>query len=333
MPTVYPTVVGAWSTRTWNNDATGAAYGMPPQPGDTVLANGLAITVDVDISVVAISTRAGTTAIAGGSFTTSGNDRVINADTYAGTTNCLTLAANSRCIQNGNSYGSDTTNVRYGTTLNATTVQNGNSFGGNGSVRTGTLINSGGVQNGNSTGGSVSGAVGTSITAGGVQNGNSTGGSVSGAFGTNVAAGGLQVGDSYGANVAGANGTECFGIQIGNSFGAASAAGIGTRVQASGIHNGNATGGGVSGAHGTQVFVGGYAFIQTATGTVSGANGVQSTMTTRYVAIIKNEVGSFAKSLTSAAETTSVNVPFVSFESTGGGASARMVNVRGGADQ
>lgn len=330
MPTVYPTAAGAWSTRTWNDDATGAAYGMAPQPGDTVLANGLAITVDVNISVVAISTRTGTTAIAGGSFTTSGNDRVINADTYAGTTNCLTLAANSRSIQNGHSYGSNTTNTRYGTTLNATTVQNGNSFGGNGSARTGTLINGGGVQNGNSTGGSVSGAAGTSIIAGGVQNGDSFGGSVSGAFGTNIAAGGLQVGDSYGA---GANGTECFGVQIGNSIGAASVAGIGTRVYSTGIHNGNATGGGVSGAHGTQVFVGGHAFIETATGTVSGANGVQSTMTTRYVVLIKNEVGSFAKSLTSAAETTSVNVPFVSFESVGGGASARMVNTRGGADQ
>jgi hypothetical protein len=51
MAIVYPTATGAYSTRTWNNDATGAAYGMAPQVDDTVLANGLAITLDTDITV------------------------------------------------------------------------------------------------------------------------------------------------------------------------------------------------------------------------------------------------------------------------------------------
>jgi hypothetical protein len=59
------------------------------------------------------------------------------------------------------------------------------------------------------------------------------------------------------------------------------------------------------------------AFITTATGNTSGAFGVNSTATARYVAIIKNEVGIAAKSLTAQAETTSANVPFVSFEGSG----------------
>ncbi len=102
MPTVYPTVAGAWTTRTWRNDADGSLYGMAPQPGDIVKANGLAITIDINITVLELQTSAGTTAAAGGSFTSSGI-RTINAICRAGTSNCLTIQAGSTL--NGDCYG------------------------------------------------------------------------------------------------------------------------------------------------------------------------------------------------------------------------------------
>jgi hypothetical protein len=298
MADVYPTAAGAWSTRTWNDDATGAAYGGPPLAGDNVHANGVAITIDVDITVAELRTTAGTTAVAGGSFMTSGN-RVVNADSLAGTTSCLTLATSSLSIQNGNSFGSLTTNSMVGTIVGATCIQNGNATGGNGTNRNGSQVNSGGILNGNSNGGSGGSAMGSTVGAGGILNGNSNGGSAATALGTN-----------------------CSGIHNGNATGGSVSGAHGTNLAAQAIHNGSSTGGSVSGAHGTTVNAGGMAFITTATGNTSGAFGVSSTATSRYVAIIQNESGSFAKSLTAQAETTSVNVPFVSFEDSGGPASS-----------
>lgn len=253
MATVYPTAAGAWSTRTWNNDATGAAYGMAPQTGDTVLANGLAITLDTNITVVALSTRVGTTAVAGGSFTTSGT-RTITADSYAGTSDCLTILNNSS-VQTGNSFGSDTTNTRYGTTINSTCTQNGNSTGGNGNTRTGTLINAGGLQNGNSTGGTGTSAYGTRINAGGVQIGNSTGGSGTSSYGTYL------------------NG----GIQNGNATGGSGIASHGTAVYTTGsIFYGNGTGSSTGGATSSGVDVAAICvcIVPIATGNTSGNYGV-----------------------------------------------------------
>jgi hypothetical protein len=288
MADVYPTAAGAWSTRTWNDDATGLAYGGPPLAGDNVHANGVAITIDVDITVAELRTTAGTTAVAGGSFTTSGT-RVVNANSRGGSSTCLVVTSLS--VQNGNSFASATTNTVYSTRLTGGGIQNGNAFGGNGINRVGTLVDSGGVMNGNSTGGSSGNGFGVAISANGIQNGNSTGGSFSGAHGTSINAGGIQNGNSTGGSVSGAHGTSI-----------------------SGIFHGNATGGSVSGAHGASINAGGIVFITTATGNTSGAFGVSSVATVRYVAIIKNEVGITPKSLTAAAETTSVNVPFVSFE-------------------
>jgi hypothetical protein len=82
---------------------------------------------------------------------------------------------------------------------------------------------------------------------------------------------------------------------------------------------GNATGGTVSNAHGTLINAGGIAIIDTATGNTDGAFGILSAATVRYVALIKTEVGSYAKSLTEQAETTDVNVPFVNYNAGSGG--------------
>lgn len=336
MATVYPTAAGEWSTRTWNDDATGAAYGMAPQAGDTVLANGLAITLDTNITVAALSTRVGTTAVAGGSFTTSGT-RTITCDTYGGTTSCLILQDSSNSVHVGNSFGSNTTASMCGTTINATCTQNGNSTGGNGTSRHATLIQSGGTQNGNATGGSglnalgsnvagggilngntfggtATSAAGATIAAGAVQVGNSTGSPTSGANGTNVNAGGLQKGNSTGGGVSGAYGTGIIagGVQIGDCTGGSASGAYGTNL-VSGIFNGNAIGGSVSGAHGVFVTSAAMAFVSTATGNTAGAFGVYSGDSARYVAIIKAEAGSYPKSLTASAETSNTNVPFTSF--------------------
>jgi len=105
-------------------------------------------------------------------------------------------------------------------------------------------------------------------------------------------------------------------VQIGNSLGGS--AGAGSVVGSGGIQYGTATGGSSSGAHGTILTASGMAFIATASGSVANAFGVQSSATSRYVAIIQNESGTYQKSLSAAAETTSTNVPFVSFEGSGG---------------
>ncbi len=246
MASVYPTAAGSWSTRTWFDVATGALYSLgTPQTGDIVHANGLGITIDINISVLALSTRANSPAGGSGTFSTSGT-RIVNADTYAGNSTCLNLTAGSGSIQNGNSYGSLTNFGRYGTSVGSSCIHNGNSYGGNQEFRGGTTISSGGIQNGNSFGGSWLNAHGTYVLAGG-------------------------------------------------------------------IHFGNANGGSVFGSHGTHVLNGGMAFIETATGNTNGAFGVFSDATSRCVAIIKNESGVAAKSLTVSVETIDTNVPFLRF--------------------
>ena len=325
MATVYPTAAGNWSTRTWNNDATGAAYGMAPQTGDTVLANNVAITLDTDITVVALSTRAGTTAAAGGSFTTSGT-RTINADTYAGSSICLTLTNASSSVQNGNSYGSITTNSMQGTSVGSGCTQNGNSFGQNGSSRAGTNILNGGTQNGNSTGGSASAAHGSIVASGGVQIGNATGGTNATAYGSNVSAGGWLVGDSVGGTDG--PGVLLAGTQVGSATGGSGANAHGTVLNTfGGLFYGNATGSSTHDASGVRVnATGGVAIVDTATGGASNRYGVLSTLTTRHVVIITTESGTHPKSLGSGADTTYDLIPFADPSLIGGGGASESVS-------
>ena len=190
MATVYPTATGVYSTRTWNNDADGSAYGMVPQAGDTVLANGTTVTVDQNVTVVELATRAGTTAAAGGGFTTADDGLTITANIAAGTTVGLTFSGASPNVLTvvGNITGGGSNNA-YGTTNTSTgTIDfTGNSTGGSVSGTQGLRNSSSGTvnQTGNATGGSGSNAAGTTNTSTGifVVTGNSTGGSGSGAHG------------------------------------------------------------------------------------------------------------------------------------------------------
>jgi|GEM_PF-4306845 len=225
--------------------------GTLPGIGDTVHANGFAVTIDTSITVTALSTRAGAVAVAGGSFTTSGAVSV-NADTYAGTTNCLTLAASSNSVQNGNSYGSNTTNSRYGTFINYFTTQNGDAYGGNGIVRSGSQATTGGVLNGNSYGGSAAQSYGAVVVNFGIQNGNAYGSDTAATFGSLVTQRGILNGDTYGGSVAGAHGAEVSAgaVQNGDSYGGSATSTYGTTLL-SAVQNGDSSGGSGASAFGT----------------------------------------------------------------------------------
>lgn len=106
MANVYAVSAGNWSVAArWN---TGAL----PTAADDVYANGFAVTIDQDITVVSLQTRSNTGIAAGGSFTAS-STRTINASIYAGTTTCLTLSGTS-----------------FTFTVNAPTVQGSNTSTG-----------------------------------------------------------------------------------------------------------------------------------------------------------------------------------------------------------
>jgi hypothetical protein len=253
MTVIYPTAAGDWSTRVWKVDADGSDYGTTPQPGDSVLSNGLIITIDVDIEVVSLSNRAGTTAINDGYFVTSGK-RIVEADSYGGTSTCLFLTGNSGSIQIGDSNGSNSTNSRYGTFAAYGTIHIGDSYGGNGESRYGTWTSQGGCQIGNSYGSASSGP-GTLCQIGGYQIGNSYGGSSNAAYGTVCQTGGYQIGNSYGGSGTNARGTYCNsgGYHIGNSFGGSASHAEGTWLGGGSFQIGNAVGGTESTAEGTAI--------------------------------------------------------------------------------
>lgn len=106
MATVYPTATGNWSTRTWNDDSTGAAYGPgTPQSGDTVLLSNREINLDTDVTVALIRNIAGTNATAGGTLTVIGA-RTLNANLQAGTVDMVLFSASSTSlVVNGNVTG------------------------------------------------------------------------------------------------------------------------------------------------------------------------------------------------------------------------------------
>jgi len=103
----YAVATGLWTAATFDE-------GTLPGVNDTVHANGYTVTIDQDITVAALSTRVGVTAVAGGGFTVSSAGRTIRANLYSGTTNCLSCSASSGTFTlHGWSYGSNTTASIY----------------------------------------------------------------------------------------------------------------------------------------------------------------------------------------------------------------------------
>jgi len=122
----YAVATGLWTAATFNG-------GTLPGVDDIVHANGYIVTIDQDISVTTLSTRAGSVAVAGGYFAPSGN-RTIYANCYAGTEVCIRTSNSAPLTTvHGNVYGSDTaTNVYgiYGTGSASSLIVSGNVYGG-----------------------------------------------------------------------------------------------------------------------------------------------------------------------------------------------------------
>jgi hypothetical protein len=156
---------GNWSnTATWNG-------GTLPGSGDDVFADGRAVVIDQDITVLSIRTTQRSGGTAGGSFTISTN-RTITCDVRAGSTDALVYgAANLTVTINGNVTGGSTS-AADGLNIAqvATTTINGNLTGGTASNAhavvcgtSGTLTVNGNVIGGSSTGRGLSVASSTTV--------------------------------------------------------------------------------------------------------------------------------------------------------------------------
>ena len=317
----YAVATGNWSAvGTWDGGAT------LPTTGDDVHANTYTVTIDQDVTVGTLRTTAGATAAAGGSFIVSGS-RTITADTYAGSTTCLTMNAAGQVLV-GNSFGSDSTSFSYGVKNSAAAVHTGNSTGGSATGGYGSNVIEGGTQNGNATGGSGSSAFGANVDKGGVLNGNATGGP--NAWGANVKNGSKIIGNTTGGTATNAYGANLSngGIHFGDATGSATNSAPGTYVTTGGIAEGVCTGGGTSGAHGVKTVQHGTAIHCTlATGATSGAFGVSSAGSWGIV-VIDSESGTYPKSLDSKVDTTTDNMPF--FAASGGGGLLEPGSMNGG---
>jgi hypothetical protein len=268
---------GNWSsTYTWST-------GSLPGSGDDVYANNRTVTIDQDVTVNSLNTKAGTFAIAGGVFQCS--TYTVNANVYGGTTACLELTDDA--VLNGNSFGGSVDDA-YGVQL-VRSVQNGNSNGGTNSTAYGTYAIGAAVQNGNSNGGStgIPGAgsyfirsfhignsngnvgIGSIFVYGSIQIGNSAGGSGSVSYGSDLSHGSIQYGNStggtYASNQQTASGTILnSSSQYGNSTGTVN---YGTYIDGGGVQYGISYGG-----SGTD-YVGTYIQIGKQIGTAIGGSG------------------------------------------------------------
>lgn len=180
------------ATDVWATTPGGVAGDFFPSftNADTLMANSFAITVNVNTTVLAVRTDTTGGATTGGSFTLN-NSITLNANVYAGGSNCVvfSLSTGNSATINGNLFGSNTTGV-------AAVILSGN----------GTL-----TINGTATGGSVLNASGISHTSAGILNLN--GNAIGGTFNNNngVTFNGVGVVNIVG-NVTGGSGTNSAGI-------------------------------------------------------------------------------------------------------------------------
>jgi len=308
----YAVANGNWSdTATWDG-------GTLPTAADDVHSNNYAVTIDQDITVVSLKAIAGSTAVAGGYFTTSGSRTITVTDAvYGYTASGGSLRINSGSHLYGDAKESAAT-TRASVQINdggqmtgdafdsdAVYVVAGGIFTGNASMATASRnsysvrIYTGGKMIGNATGG-VRGV--GAVQNYGIMIGNTTGGSVANAYGALVQYGGLHIGDSLGGTTSITPGTDIRigGRMYGNSTGSANS--VGARVLSGGIFVGDATGGTASNCHGVDISQG-LAVVGTATGNTANAFGVYSSGANITVTI-ENEVGSYAKSLDAGTYTT-----------------------------
>lgn len=286
MATVYPTAAGAWSTRTWIDDSTGAAYGAgTPQPGDIVLLNGCAINIDIDIAVASIRPHAGTYALTGGLLTPTGT-RIITADLYggesaAGPTYLITMGSGEI---RGNCYGGSFSG-KSAFYINQAAKLVGHCYGG--SAQYAGICYFGAKIYGNCYAGSSNSVPGALVGFNGVLFGDTYGSDLVGAWGATISNGARHIGDSFGGN--------------------GGAAATGSYLD-SGWQYGNATGGTAIGSKGTTVNSGGVAIIHVATGTFLNGFGILSFG--KSVVIVSNTSGAYPLSLSAETDTTFETIPF-----------------------
>jgi hypothetical protein len=186
----YAVANGNWSnTATWDG-------GTLPQAGDDVRANGFAVTINQDINVASIRTDALAPAISGGSFTVSGNGRILTCDVQTGTSTCLfcTTAISWFLYGNVRTYSAfDQSAIRFTTTANAILTMVGNINGNTVNSNNGLAVRNQVVATINLTGNIIGGSgnncpglgpdTGTSLTLS--VTGNITGGTNSTSAGVN----------------------------------------------------------------------------------------------------------------------------------------------------
>lgn len=191
----YNAASGNWSTAAnWKGGTNGD--GTLPTSADDVYANGKAVTIDQNVTVNSLRTTAGTTAVAGGSFTVSSTGRTVAVGSIVtGSANCLVFAGaggtSMTLTISGTATGSLTTSGASAVRLNSTGTLNitGNVAGGSQSSSHGVQVSQAGTLaiTGNATGGSATAANGVMIQAAATVSvsGTSTGGSIAGAYGVN----------------------------------------------------------------------------------------------------------------------------------------------------
>lgn len=209
----------------WSNPATWDGLTTVPGAADDVYANNFTVTVDQDVTVLSLRTTAGTTAVAGGGFTTavSRSVTVTGAGIVAGSTTCLTLtgASGQTLTVTGAVAGGTGTNARgvNNSSTGAVVVAGAVAGGSNGSGAAG--INNASTGTITVTGNVTSGPTGTSVY--GINNastgtitvtGNVTGGASGAAYGINMNSGGTL---TVNGNVTGGGGNNLYGVNVGTA--------------------------------------------------------------------------------------------------------------------
>jgi len=327
----YAVASGNWSAlATWDGGVS------LPGALDDVYPNGYTVTVDQDVTVTELNNGVGSTAVAGGKFTTSGSVEITatvqGGNSSSAGTFCLelndggTLTGNSYGnwgnrrgtgvysggVMNGNGYGSTATGSATGVYVLAGGVMNGNGYGGT-AGSSGAQVYNRGVINGDGYPGSA--GLGVLLRDCGIMNGDAIGGV---SVAVSIDTGSVMNGNAIGGSTASKSAVSISngGVLIGNSTGGSAFRAYGATVSGGGIVIGDVTGGSGSQAYGITIN-NGTAIIGTATGTVSDAHGVIAV--DGDVVIITTESGAYPKSLASGVLLDYTTIPWLDKTAAGGG--------------
>ena len=325
MANVYAVSAGVWSDPArWNT-------GSLPTSTDDVYSNGLAITIDQNVTVVSIRNTAATGIASGGNYTCNVGI-TINANIVANQT-CVNVNSGTVVI-NGNSNGGSGHGISLGAaTLNFT----GNATGGTSSTGSGIIVGSGATLNmtGDAIGGTgvntnagvyINSASALSVTINGnVQggsggygvyvpsaiptitiNGNITGGTTTNVYGMYITPAAVTV--NVNGTITGGGGTAAAGVRVlvistlnltGNVIGGPTTDATGILNSGGGTVNitGTSTGGTVASAYGTHNVTTGTVIINTAIGGIGGSGARNESTGVMRVTTVKGSASAAAPGL------------------------------------